>query len=210
MLPLSGSCGDIETDGAEKYLRNAAGVLVPGGFGDRGIEGKIRAVQYAREHRVPYFGLCLGMQVATIEFARNVCGLQGANSTEFDRDTPHPDIALLEEQEAVREMGATMRLGSWRTRLAEGSRARQAYGVEEVFERHRHRYEFNMAYRTQMEAQGLVISGTSPEGDLVEVVELRDHPWFLACQYHPEFQSKPNSPHPLFKAFIAASLANMG
>ncbi len=201
---------DIEVEGADKFLRNTAGVLVPGGFGDRGIEGKIQAVQYAREHRVPYFGLCLGMQVATIEFARNVCGLEGANSTEFAPDTPHPVICLLEEQENVREMGATMRLGSWRTRLAEGSHARQAYRVDEVFERHRHRYEFNMAYRAQMEEKGLVISGTSPEGDLVEVVELRDHPWFLACQYHPEFQSKPNSPHPLFKAFIAASLASMG
>jgi CTP synthase len=199
---------DIEVEGAEKYLQGVAGVLVPGGFGDRGVEGKIKAARYARESRTPFLGLCLGMQVATIEFARNACGLEGANSTEFDPDTKHPVIAILEEQKDVTDKGGSMRLGTWQTKFLEGSHAHQVYGKTEASERHRHRYEFNMKYRQLLEEKGFVISGTSPDGNLVELVELKNHPWYLACQYHPEFQSKPNAPHPLFKAFITASLAN--
>ena len=199
---------DIEVEGAEKYLQGVAGVLVPGGFGDRGVEGKIKAARYARESRTPFLGLCLGMQVATIEFARNVCGLEGANSTEFDPETKHPVIAILEEQKDVTDKGGSMRLGTWQTKFLEGSLAHEVYGKTEASERHRHRYEFNMKYRQILEEKGLVISGTSPDGNLVELVELKNHPWYLACQYHPEFQSKPNTPHPLFKAFISASLAN--
>jgi CTP synthase len=199
---------DIQTEGADKYLRGVAGVLVPGGFGDRGIEGKIEAVRFSRESRTPYLGLCLGMQVAVIEFARNVCGLAGANSVEFDPDTPHPVITLLEEQVDITDKGASMRLGTWPTRIGEGTLARHVYGDKEVAERHRHRYEFNPAYRQTMEEHGFVVSGTSPDGELVELIELRDHPWFLACQFHPEFQSKPNAPHPLFRGFISASLAH--
>ena len=199
---------DIEAEGAEKYLEGVAGILVPGGFGDRGVEGKIRAAKFARESRTPYLGLCLGMQVASIEFARNACGLQSANSTEFDVATPYPVISLMDEQVDVTEKGASMRLGTWETIIAEGTLAHQVYGKTHASERHRHRYEFNQKYRAQMEAAGFVISGTSPDGTLVELIELKNHPWFLACQFHPEFQSKPNHPHPLFKGFIAASLAN--
>ncbi len=199
---------DIETEGAEKYLEGVAGVLVPGGFGDRGVEGKIKAAKFARESRTPYLGLCLGMQVASIEFARNACGLENANSTEFDPATPHPVISLMDEQVDITDKGASMRLGTWETKIREGTLAHQVYGKTQASERHRHRYEFNQKYREQMEAAGFVISGTSPDGTLVELIELKNHPWFLACQYHPEFQSRPNHPHPLFKAFIAASLAN--
>jgi CTP synthase len=188
-------------------LKDVAGVLVPGGFGVRGIEGKINAARYAREHKIPYLGLCLGMQVATIEFARNVCGVKGANSTEFNKDTPDPVISLLEEQRGVRNKGASMRLGTWPTQIVKGTLAEKIYGDTEVTERHRHRYEFNMKYRDRMNAKGFVISGTSPDGTLAELVELRDHPYFVGCQYHPEFQSKPNKPHPLFKGFIQACLA---
>ena len=197
---------EIERDGAEKYLRGVAGVLVPGGFGDRGTEGKIAAARFAREQGIPYFGICLGMQIATIEFARNVCGLAGANSTEFDPATPHPVIALLDEQKEVTGKGASMRLGSWPAVLKPGSRAQKIYGHAEIAERHRHRYEFNNAFRERMEAAGLVVSGTSPDGNLAEIIELKDHPWFVAVQFHPEFLSKPDSPHPLFKAFIGACL----
>ena len=199
---------DIEIEGAEKYLQGVAGILVPGGFGDRGVEGKIKASRYARESRTAFLGLCLGMQVATIEFARSVCGLEDANSTEFDPETKHPVIAILEEQKDVTDKGGSMRLGTWQTKILEGSLAHHVYGKSEASERHRHRYEFNMHYRQLLEEKGLVISGTSPDGSLVELVELKNHPWYLACQYHPEFQSKPNAPHPLFKAFISASLAN--
>ena len=199
---------DIEVEGAEKYLQGVAGILVPGGFGDRGVEGKIKAAKFARESRTPFLGLCLGMQVASIEFARNACGLENANSTEFDPDTAHPVISMMEEQRDVTDKGASMRLGTWETKIREGTLAHQVYGKTHASERHRHRYEFNQKYREQMEAAGFVISGTSPDGTLVELIELKNHPWFLACQYHPEFQSKPNHPHPLFKAFIAASLAN--
>jgi CTP synthase len=199
---------DVESVDPATLLDGVAGVLVPGGFGDRGVEGKIRATQFAREHKVPYLGLCLGMQVATIEFARNVCKLEGANSTEFVLDTPHPVICLLETQRNITEKGASMRLGTWPTHIREGTRAHQVYGQSQIVERHRHRYEFNMKYREQMEAAGFVIAGTSPDELLVEVIELRDHPWFLACQYHPEFSSKPNQPHPLFKGFVSAGLAH--
>jgi len=199
---------ELEAGGPEKFLKNAAGVVVPGGFGDRGIEGKISAAKYARENKVPYLGLCLGMQVATIEFARNVCGLEGANSTEFDLNTPNPVISLLDEQREVTVKGATMRLGTWPTHIRDGTLARQVYGKNEISERHRHRYEFNMKYLERMQEKGFVVGGTSPDGTLVELIELRDHPWFLACQFHPEFQSKPNNPHPMFKGFIAACLAH--
>ena len=199
---------DIEKADPAGFLKNAAGILVPGGFGDRGIEGKIRAVTYARENKVPYLGLCLGMQVATIEFARNVCGLKDANSTEFDLNTPDPVISLLEQQREVTNKGASMRLGTWPTKIIDGTLGRQVYGTSEIMERHRHRYEFNMKYHDIMVQHGFVVAGTSPDGTLVELIELRDHPWFLACQYHPEFKSKPNFPHPLFKGFIAACLAH--
>ena len=199
---------DLGKEGADKYLRGVAGVLVPGGFGDRGVEGKIDAARYARESRTPYLGLCLGMQTATIEFARHVCGLENANSTEFDPETPHPVICILEDQRDVTKKGASMRLGTCPTRLGKNTLAHQVYGRAEILERHRHRYEFNMEYRDIMEKRGFVISGTSPDGALVELIEIQSHPWFLACQFHPEFQSKPNAPHPLFKGLIAACLAH--
>jgi len=195
-------------DGTDSRLKDVAGVLIPGGFGERGVEGKIRAAQFAREHKVPYLGLCLGMQVATIEFARNVCGIKNANSTEFDKDAREPVISLLEEQRGVCNKGASMRLGTWPTKIVQGTLAEKIYGQGDVVERHRHRYEFNMKYRDRMTEKGFTISGTSPNGTLAELIELRDHPYFLACQYHPEFQSKPNKPHPLFKAFIQACLAH--
>ena len=192
--------------GVDAQLKDVAGVLIPGGFGARGVEGKINAARYAREHNIPFLGLCLGMQVATIEFARHVCGIENANSTEFQRDTREPVISLLEEQRGVRNKGASMRLGTWPTNIVKGMLAEKIYGDTEVTERHRHRYEFNMKYRDRMNAEGFVISGTSPDGTLAELIELRDHPYFVGCQYHPEFQSKPNKPHPLFKGFIHASL----
>jgi CTP synthase len=195
-------------DGVDGHLKDVAGVLIPGGFGERGVEGKISAARFARENKVPYLGLCLGMQVATIEFARNVCGLEKANSTEFDENAPDPVICLLDEQREVKTKGASMRLGTWPTKIAKGTVAEKIYGDGEVLERHRHRYEFNMKYRDQMGEKGFTISGTSPDGALAELIELRDHPYFLACQYHPEFQSKPNKPHPLFKAFVQACLAH--
>jgi CTP synthase len=193
--------------GADGQLKDVAGVLIPGGFGERGVEGKIQAARYAREHKIPYLGLCLGMQVATIEFARDVCGIKEANSTEFDKDTKEPVISLLEEQQKIRHKGASMRLGTWPTQIARGTLAEKVYGGNAVMERHRHRYEFNMKYRDAMAEKGFVVSGTSPDGALAELVELRDHPYFLACQYHPEFQSKPNNPHPLFRGFVEACLA---
>ena len=199
---------DAETlqEGVDGKLKDVAGVLIPGGFGQRGVEGKIKAARFARENKVPYLGLCLGMQVATIEFARNVCGLEGANSTEFDKAAKEPVISLLEEQREIRNKGASMRLGTWPTKIAKGTLAEKIYGNGEVLERHRHRYEFNMKYRDRMNEKGFVISGTSPDGALAELIELRDHPYFIGCQYHPEFQSKPNKPHPLFKSFIQACL----
>ena len=194
-------------DGVENPLQGVAGILIPGGFGVRGAEGKINAARFAREHKIPYLGLCLGMQVATIEFARNVCGIKNANSTEFDKNAAEPVISLLEEQRGVRNKGGSMRLGTWPTKIVHGTLAAKIYGRDEVMERHRHRYEFNMKYRDRMTEKGFVISGTSPDRTLAELIELRDHPYFLACQYHPEFQSKPNKPHPLFRGFIQACLA---
>ena len=201
---------ELETSDPASHLGGVAGILVPGGFGERGTEGKIRAAQYARENGIPYLGLCLGMQIATIEFARNVLGLTGANSAEFDKKSPHQVIHLLPGQRELKGKGANMRLGTWPTVIKEGTRAMAAYGAPAIRERHRHRYEFNQDYRAQMEAAGFIIAGTSPEGDLVELIELRDHPWYLACQYHPEFQSKPNQPHPLFKGFVAAAMVHGG
>ena len=195
-------------DGVDSQLKDVAGILIPGGFGQRGVEGKIKAARYARQHKLPYLGLCLGMQVAMIEFARNVCEIRNANSTEFDKDAAEPVISLLEEQRGVHNKGASMRLGTWPTKIAKGTLAEKIYGRDEVMERHRHRYEFNMKYRDRMTEKGFTISGTSPDGTLAELIELRDHPYFLACQYHPEFQSKPNKPHPLFKGFIRACLAH--
>ena len=198
---------DVEREGADRLLAGYHGILVPGGFGERGVEGKVEAVRYAREKQVPYFGICLGMQTAVIEFARNVLGLENAHSSEFDRDSPHPVIALLDEQKNVTEMGGTMRLGSMPCRLTEGSRAMAAYGDGEIHERHRHRYEFNNAYRDQMKSAGMRLTGTSPDGALVEIVELADHPWFVAVQFHPEFKSKPLRSHPLFADFVGAAIS---
>jgi len=206
----------VDSESLEKMERIADalgefdGILVGPGFGSRGIEGKIRAVQFARENRIPYFGICLGMQIAVIEFARHVLGLSEATSTEFDPTTPHPVISLLSEQRGIRELGGTMRLGQYRCELAENTLAYAAYGEKVIYERHRHRYEFNNAYRDQMVAAGLVVSGIHPKGDhdLVEIIELRDHPWFCASQFHPEFKSKPLKPQPLFREFVRAALEN--
>ncbi len=201
---------DAETLREEEITSKLAGVdgiLVPGGFGVRGIEGKILAVRYARENKVPYLGLCLGLQVAVAEFARHVAGLERANSAEFDPDTPYPVIDLLPEQKEVADKGGTMRLGAWPARLKEGTKAAAAYGQELVYERHRHRYEVNNQFRDQLAAAGLVISATTPDDKLVEMIELPDHPWFVACQFHPEFKSRPTRPHPLFREFIGAAVA---
>lgn len=197
---------DIEKEGPEKVLKGLSGILVPGGFGERGTEGKILAAQYARENRVPYLGLCLGMQIATIEFARNVLKLRSANSTEFKPKTRHPVIALLDEQRQITEKGGTMRLGAMPCVLKKGSRAAKLYGKQTVQERHRHRYEFNSEYRARFEENGFVIAGESPDRGLVELIELEDHPFFIASQFHPEFLSKPTGSHPLFKGFIKACL----
>ena len=196
---------DIERDGAEKYLRGLGGVLVPGGFGERGIEGKIQAARYARENTVPYLGLCLGMQIATIEFARNVLKLPQAHSTEFDPGTPDPVIAMLDEQTRVTKKGGTMRLGAQPCQLVMGTKAARLYGAFVVNERHRHRYEFNNAYREKFEKADYVFSGFTPDGKLAEIIELAKHPFFIASQFHPEFHSKPHQPHPLFKGFIGAA-----
>jgi CTP synthase len=206
----------IETDGIG-VLEGADAILVPGGFGARGVEGKIAAVRYAREQQIPYLGICLGMQVAVIEFARHVAGLEGAHSTEFRRDTPHPVIALitewqredggLEQRSEDSDLGGTMRLGGQRCQLQPGSLAQQVYGKDSIVERHRHRYEFNNVYREQLAEKGLVMSGLSIDGELVEMIEIPEHPWFLACQFHPEFTSTPRDGHPLFSGFVKAARA---
>jgi len=196
----------LAAEGAEKALAAVDGLLVPGGFDKRGIEGKIDAIRFARETGLPFFGICLGLQCATIEFARHVVGLPEANSTEFNKQTPHPVVCLLEEQRSVTHLGGTQRLGAYPCHLLPGSRAHQSYGVEVVSERHRHRYEVNNHYRELLASHGLVFSGTSPDGGLVEAIELPSHPWFVAVQSHPEFLSKPTRPHPLFRDFIGASL----
>ena len=208
----------VEREGPDALLQNLHGILVPGGFGYRGVEGKIQAIHYARTNQVPYFGICFGMQLAVIEFARNVAGLPGAQSEEFDAENPYPVIYLMREwfdyrrQTIVRrdrssDKGGTMRLGAYPCVLKEGSLAAQAYKILSFHERHRHRYEFNNAFREQLSQQGFVISGTSPNGELVEIIELENHPWFLGCQFHPEFKSRPVQPHPLFQAYIHACIA---
>jgi CTP synthase len=199
---------DLEKKNGLALLKGLDGILVPGGFGDRGTEGKIAAAKYARENKVPYYGLCLGLQIAVIEYSRNVLKLKGANSTEFDPDGPHPVINMMEEQKNIIDKGATMRLGSYECALTPGTLAAKAYKAPHIRERHRHRFEVNNAYVGQLQRGGLVISGINPRRNLVEIVELKDHPWFLAVQFHPEFQSKPNKAHPLFAAFIAAALKN--
>jgi CTP synthase len=197
---------EIEKEGAERVLSGVDGLLVPGGFDYRGSTGKVDAIRYAREKRLPFFGICLGLQCAVIEFARNMVGLADANSTEFSKDCAHPVVCMLDEQYAITDKGGTMRLGANPCVLVEGSHAHRAYGETQVSERHRHRYELNNQYRSQFAAHGLDVTGTSPNGKLVEIVELRDHPWFLAVQFHPEFKSKPTDAHPLFRDFIAACI----
>jgi CTP synthase len=197
---------DLEKKGGLNLLRGLDGILVPGGFGDRGTEGKIAAARFARENKVPYYGLCLGLQIAVIEFARNVLKLEGANSTEFDPRPAHPVINMMEEQKKIIDKGATMRLGSYECALTPGTLAHKAYNVDSVRERHRHRYEVNNAYVAQLQRGGMLVSGVNPRRNLVEVIELKGHPWFVATQAHPEFQSKPNRAHPLFAAFIAATV----
>ena len=197
---------DVEAEGPERLLAGYDGLLVPDGFGERGIEGKVQAIRWARERGVPFFGICLGMQCAVVEYGRHVIGLNGAHSTEFDKDTEHPVICLLDEQKSITDMGGTMRLGAQPTALMEGSLAADCYGADSVSERHRHRYEFNNQYRQQYEANGFRFSGTSPDGTLVEVIEVPEHPWFLAVQYHPEFKSKPIAAQPLFRGFVGAAV----
>jgi CTP synthase len=208
----------IEKTNCKKMLEDIDGILVPGGFGSRGIDGKICAAKYAREEKIPYFGICLGMQIAVIEFARNAAAMAGANSQEFDKNTPYPVIYLMTEwyddktgtvqrRDITSEKGGTMRLGAYPCMIKEDTLAHKAYGISDISERHRHRYEFNNAFIDRLEEKGLVISGTSPDGELVEIVEIKDHPWYLGCQFHPEFKSRPMDPHPLFREFIRASLA---
>ncbi len=212
---ISNDCGvnivridaeELEQEGGLEKLKGLQGILVPGGFGDRGTQGKILAAQYARENGIPYFGLCLGMQIAVIEFARNVLNLQMANSAEFDEEANHQVIHLMEEQKDVTKKGATMRLGAYPCKLVEGSLSASAYKTSIVNERHRHRFEFNNKYREQLQKAGLKIAGINPDKDLVEIVEVENHPWFVGVQFHPEFQSKPNKVHPLFRDFVAASI----
>jgi CTP synthase len=200
----------IEAEGVdggdwERQLEDYDAILVPGGFGKRGIEGMINAIRYARENKVPYFGICLGMQTMVIEYARNVCGLERADSSEFDPGTPHRVIYKLRELKGIDDLGGTMRLGAWPCLLKEGSFAQRAYGALEISERHRHRYEFNREYEEILTAAGLRITGETPDRTYVEICELEDHPWYLGCQFHPEFKSKPLEPHPLFRSFIAAA-----
>jgi len=197
---------DVTRENAESVLSGLDGILVPGGFGVRGVDGKVEAIRYARENNVPFLGICLGLQCAVIEAARNLCGLEKANSSEFDPATPDPVIDLLPSQRDVDEMGGTMRLGLYPCKLSEDSLAFACYGEEVIYERHRHRYEVNNHYRTALQEAGIVFSGVSPDGRLVEIIERRDHPWFLACQFHPEFKSRPNRPHPLFREFVGAAL----
>ncbi|TCK06295.1 CTP synthase [Phorcysia thermohydrogeniphila] len=200
------SAEELDEKEPEEFLSDVSGILVPGGFGERGVEGKIKAVRFARENKIPFFGICLGMQCAVIEFARNVAGLKDAHSAEFSSTTPYPVIDLMEEQKGVKEKGGTMRLGAYPCVLKEGTFSYRAYGQKEISERHRHRYEFNNKFRDVLEKAGLVIAGTSPDGNLVEVIEIKDHPWFVAVQYHPEFKSRPRNPHPLFVDFVKAAM----
>ncbi len=196
----------MEKEGAEHFLQGVDGIVVPGGFGDRGVQGKIMAAEYARTRDIPYLGLCYGMQMAVIELARHAANLEQANSTEIDPRTPHPVIDIMPDQRDIADIGGTMRLGLYACKLQAGTKAAAAYGTDHVNERHRHRFEFNNAYRERLEQAGLVISGVSPDGRLVEIIELRDHPWFVGSQFHPELRSRPTNPHPLFREFIAAAL----
>ncbi len=196
----------LEREGIHEQFEEVGGILVPGGFGRRGIEGMIQAINFARSNKIPYFGICLGMQLSVVEYARNICNLEKANSSEFDSETPYPVIEYLPEQRNITDMGGTMRLGAYPCVLEPNTCAFDTYGKREISERHRHRYEFNNDYKDIMVQNGLCISGMSPDGQLVEIIELEDHPWFLGCQFHPEFKSKPTRPHPLFVKFIAASL----
>ncbi|MFC7319378.1 CTP synthase [Halobacillus campisalis] len=195
---------EVTASNVADQLSDVDGILVPGGFGDRAIEGKIQAIRYAREEKVPFLGICLGMQLATVEFARHELGLEGAHSAEINPSTPHPIIDLLPEQKEISDLGGTLRLGIYPSRLKHGTKAMEAYGEEVVYERHRHRFEFNNHYREQMEAAGFIFSGTSPDGRLVEIIEVEDHPWFVASQFHPEFKSRPTRPQELFHGFIGA------
>ena len=197
---------EVEREGPERLLSGYDGLIVPGGFGERGIEGKVEAIRFAREREMPFLGICLGMQCAVIEFGRNVVGLAGAHSTEFSKDTPHPVICLLDEQKSIIDKGGTMRLGAQQAVLDSASRAAACYGTPTIRERHRHRYEFNNVYRQQFAAHGLLVAASSPDGELVEIIELPNHPWFVAVQFHPEFQSKPTAAHPLFAGFVAAAI----
>jgi CTP synthase len=197
---------DVERNGAEASLAGIQGILVPGGFGSRGIEGKIAAAGYARTRKIPFFGLCLGMQVAVVEFARNVCGIAAAHSSEIDPGTPNPVIHLLEEQRTISDLGGTMRLGGYTCELVQGSKSHRAYKKSVIRERHRHRYEFNNEYRERLARAGLLMAGICQGRDLVEIVELEDHPWFVGVQFHPEFTSRPVRPHPLFRDFVAAAM----
>jgi CTP synthase len=198
----------VTKENVGELLQDVDGILVPGGFGDRGVEGKIAATQYARENKVPFLGICLGMQLASVEYARNVLGLEGAHSAELNPETNYPVIDLLPEQKDIEDLGGTLRLGLYPCKLIQGTKAYEAYDGEVVYERHRHRYEFNNHYREQMEKEGFIFSGTSPDGRLVEIIELADHPWFVASQFHPEFTSRPTRPQPLFRDFINAALVN--
>jgi len=196
----------IATEGAEQLLAGVDGILVPGGFGERGFEGKIASIRHARTHKIPFFGICYGMQAAVVEYARNVCGITDATTTEYDPTAKNPVIALMEEQKKVNDKGGTMRLGAFDCTLAEGTRSLKAYAVRDIRERHRHRFELNNAYRTRLQEAGLVMAGTNPQLDLVEIVEIKDHPWFVGVQFHPEFKTAPLKPHPLFRDFIAAAV----
>jgi len=196
----------VTEENAAELLKSANGILVPGGFGDRGVEGKIEVIKYARENNIPFLGICLGMQCAVIEYARNVLGFKDANSSEMNPKTMHPVIDLMPDQKGVEEMGGTMRLGAYPCRIEKGTFSWEAYSEELVYERHRHRYEFNNEYRSELTKAGMVLSGTSPDGRLVEIIELKNHPWFVGVQFHPEFKSRPNRPHPLFKDFVKASI----
>jgi CTP synthase len=197
---------DIEKEGAEKLLSGVSGILVPGGFGYRGIEGKIKAIKYSRENKIPFLGLCLGMQCAAIEFARNVCGFREANSTEFKPKTKYPVISLLAEQKKIKDLGGTMRLGAYPCKIKRGTLAFKVYNRQAVSERHRHRYEFNNKFRSIFRKNGMEFSGIYPKKDLVELIELKAHPYFIAVQFHPEFKSQPDKCHPLFKEFIRVAL----
>jgi len=209
----------INENNTKEMLADADGVLVPGGFGSRGIEGKIFATKYARENKIPFFGICLGMQIAVIEFARNVAGMDGAHSSEFNKKTPYPVIYLMlqwydektktiQKRDIDSDKGGSMRLGAYSCIIKKDTFSFKAYSVSDISERHRHRYEFNNQFKEKLEENGLIISGTSPNGELVEIIEIKKHPWFVGCQFHPEFKSKPMNPHPLFKDFIKASLEN--